>query len=106
MQRTPTDDNESKSVSDLPAEFKIFISHKITEPNEKDATWVLTPFKLANLEISVLLEHHLCKKMVDKFDILYFKFECPVGCKFKFEVSFPEEDKMIAHRNSIYLIKK
>jgi hypothetical protein len=29
-----------------------------------------------------------------KFDMLYFKFESSFGCKFKMEVTFPDEDDL------------
>ena len=78
MKKVPFHLNNSKLVTDLPNGFKILISPSYSEPTEKSATWVLTPFKLATLELKEI--EHKCKKVHDKFKTLYFKIESPIAC--------------------------
>jgi len=38
-------------------------------------------------------------KKNNDFEILYFKFESSYGCRFKMEVTFPEEDELTRRKN-------
>ena len=34
------------------------------------------------------------------FDILFFKFDCEDGCRFKLEITFPQEDDIQRRKNN------
>ena len=103
LQRIPTVNNPSIRTTDLPTDFKVYISDNNQQPDEKSASWTFSRFKTASLEPAVLTKglSNAFGGKNNAFNQLYFKFESSFGCKFKMEVNFPDEDNMQRRKNEM-----
>jgi len=103
MSRVPTAENPSSDPNHLPSDFQIYISDTYQYPDEKNAAFVLKRFKNAELKPSELFKGDEKNLLLAKsgFDVLFFKFDCLEGCKFKLEITFPQEDDNQRRKNNL-----
>jgi len=94
LSRIPSAANPSTKVSELPQDFKFHISETYQVPSEKQHTWSFGKVRTRTLEQPKQLNDvtRAPGKKSNGFEMIYFKFESSVSCKFRMEVTFPEED--------------
>jgi hypothetical protein len=82
--------------SNMQAGMQVLISPVISDPDQSNATWIFEkPNKIDLDPLQFLKKKDIYQKRekAEPFKILYFKFLCPIDCKFSADVMFKEELK-------------
>ena len=80
--------------SSLPPLLYLYVSNVVSDPDEKNASWIFKSPKMITLDpcdLHAKNKNHFGKVQHEPFKQLYFKFVSEIDCKFSADIYFPDE---------------